>query len=523
MEDAKTIGNIMAKNASMQLMGRVLYLMTRVVMPPLTLHFVGLDEYGIWAASFILVSYLGMSTFGVSSVYTRYVADYRARGDMDGIGALISTGLTLTLTLTAVLLTAVWFAMPWLLLLFGVPNDLHEVARLVFFGTAAIMMADLSVGAFAYVLHGLHLMWQNTLVWIASFLLETVLAIILLFQGFGILSLLIAFGVRYAFAIVIQAVLCLRALPEVQIRIGRISGKHLRLLLGFGGVMQLVGLVSTVLYSIEKVLAGRVLGVASVGVLDLAQKFPVLASQTFSSITVASLPALSHLYAGGKRQEAAALYVRAARWNSLLVALPLGFLASFAEPIMRAWLGSEQGLGDTPLLLLIAAVGYQIHTLTGPASAVHQAVERPTRQFLYVGLQTVLCAVGLIWVWQVWGWSLIAIALAVGAARVISSLVYGIYTERLIGVSIANYPLRVVLPGALPYLVGWLGYQLTGGWLTGLYADRWLLLPALGLVGLVYCLAVALVYLPLLDAKDRRAVAERLPKRVRMSLARRGA
>jgi O-antigen/teichoic acid export membrane protein len=471
VEDAKTIGNLMAKNAAVQLLGRALYLITRVVMPPLTLHFVGLDEYGIWAASFILVSYLGMSTFGVSSVYTRYVADYRTQGRFDAIGELISTGLTVTLALTAVVLTLVWLAMPWLLTLFGVPAELQPTARIIFFGTAAIMMADLSIGAFAYVLHGLHLMWQNTLVWIASFLLETALAIILLFQGFGILSLLIAFGVRYAVAILAQVVLCLRALPNVRIRIGRISRVHLKLFFGFGGIMQLVGLFATALYSIEKVVAGRILGIASVGVLDLAQKFPVLASQVFSSITAASLPAMSHLYATGQKQEAAALYVRASRWNSLLVALPLGFLAAFSEPIMRAWIGLEQELGSTPLLLLIAAVGYQIHALTGPASALHQGAERPQRQFLYIGLQILLCAAGLTYVWQGPGWSLIGIALAVGLARVISSLIYGMYTDRLAGVPFGTYPVRVVLPGALPYLIGWLAYLLAGGWLTTLYPE----------------------------------------------------
>lgn len=511
MQDTK-VGGLMARNAAVQLLGRVLYLLTRVALPPITLHFVGLAEYGIWSACFILVSYLGMSTFGVSNVYIHYVADYRAKGRMEDIGRLISTGLTFTLAVTALVLPAVWLAMPWLLALFGVPEALQGTAALLLFGTAAVMMADLSVGAFAYVLHGLQLLRVQTMIWIASFLLETVLAVVLLVQGWGILALLIAFALRYVFAILVQALVCLRALPGVRIRPGSVSREHMGLFLRFGGVMQVSGILATALYSLEKLVAGRLLGVSAVGLLDLAQKLPVMASQVFSSINAAALPAMSHLHAVGQHQEAAALYVRASRYNALLVGLPLGFLAPFAGPVMCAWIGEQHGTGDAPLLLAVAAVGFHLHTLTGPASALHQGAGRPQRQFVYLGVQIALAALALWWVWLAFGWSVVGVALAVGGARVLSSLVYGIYTDRLAAVPFGTYLRAVVLPGLIPYTVGFALSLIATDWLTPWYADRLALLGGLLLAGVVYGLATLAACLPLLDREERAFLIRRLPR-----------
>ena len=95
--------NLLSKNASVNLVAKVFYMITRFFLPPLTLSYVTLEEYGIWAACFILIGYLGMSAFGVSNVYIRYVAEFHARKEIDQINRLLSTGLTVIAALGVVL------------------------------------------------------------------------------------------------------------------------------------------------------------------------------------------------------------------------------------------------------------------------------------------------------------------------------------------------------------------------------------------------------------------------------------
>ena len=41
--------------------GKLLYAATRVALPPLALAHMGLADYGLWAACFVLVGYIGMA------------------------------------------------------------------------------------------------------------------------------------------------------------------------------------------------------------------------------------------------------------------------------------------------------------------------------------------------------------------------------------------------------------------------------------------------------------------------------
>ena len=59
--------------AVVQLAAKLLYMLSRVGLPPIILSYVSLEEYGIWATCFIVISYLGMSTFD-HSLYKLYTA-----------------------------------------------------------------------------------------------------------------------------------------------------------------------------------------------------------------------------------------------------------------------------------------------------------------------------------------------------------------------------------------------------------------------------------------------------------------
>src|SRR5262245_14478912 len=84
--------NRITQNFTVHLVARVFYMLTRFFLPPLTMSYVSLEEYGIWAACFILIGYLGMSSFGITSVYERYVARYQALNEIAKINRLLSTG-----------------------------------------------------------------------------------------------------------------------------------------------------------------------------------------------------------------------------------------------------------------------------------------------------------------------------------------------------------------------------------------------------------------------------------------------
>lgn len=112
----ETVLHTLSRNVLTAIGARVGYLASRFFIPPFVLARVGLEAYGLWSAAFVLVSYLGISTFGISNVYVKYVAGYVAAGDYRRANSLLSTGLIVTSCLCLFL---------FLLLCFGWPSTLR--------------------------------------------------------------------------------------------------------------------------------------------------------------------------------------------------------------------------------------------------------------------------------------------------------------------------------------------------------------------------------------------------------------
>ena len=84
-----------------------------------------------------------MSAFGISNVYVRYVAEYRAKQETEKINRLLSTGLTVTVSLSLALLSLLWLILPFVIRCFHIQPSLHRTAFVLMFITAATFMLDL--------------------------------------------------------------------------------------------------------------------------------------------------------------------------------------------------------------------------------------------------------------------------------------------------------------------------------------------------------------------------------------------
>jgi O-antigen/teichoic acid export membrane protein len=218
--------------------GKALYALSRVALPPLTLHFVGLSEYGLWAACFVIVSYMGMTASGFALVYLRRTSQHMAVGDVAAVSRLLSTGMFTMATLAAALLVLLWAALPALLSLFHVPAEQQPLARQLWLGACAVFLADMSLGAFGNVLHAVNRVRQEQTVWIASYLVETLCIVAFLLAGWGIHSLLAAFAVRYVLACAANGLLVFKALPGLVISPRLFDNGLLRHFFGAGSVMR---------------------------------------------------------------------------------------------------------------------------------------------------------------------------------------------------------------------------------------------------------------------------------------------
>jgi len=203
-EDVK---HSISRNTIALIVGRILYLGSRVALPPFILSYVSLEEYGIWASCFIIITYLGMSAFGITNVYIRYVAEYRAKNDAAAINRLVTTGVGVTTAIGLVGIVVLWFVLPWVVDAFKISPALHRTAFVLMFATCVTFVLDLTLGAFGQVLVGLQKIAAQTSVWVTASCLEALLIVGFLVAGLGLWALPVAFAVRFVFGTIAYIVL----------------------------------------------------------------------------------------------------------------------------------------------------------------------------------------------------------------------------------------------------------------------------------------------------------------------------
>lgn len=429
---------------------KLLYAASRIALPPLALSHMELGDYGLWSACFVLVSYVGMAASGFSLVYLRETAKHHVVGDVAAISRLLSTGIFTMAALAMLLLSALTLAMPALLSLMRVPTEQHALASQLWLGAVAVFLADMSLGAFAHVLHATGRLRLEQKVWVAAFVLEALLIVFFLQMGMGAQGLLLAFAGRYLFSSLTNARLAWRGLPGLRISPRLFDASLLRGFFVYGSGMQLSGLISTALASADRLLAGSLLGPAAAALADLASKLPVSASAASSSISHVAVSATARHDARGEAEAIHQVYRDAMRLTVGSLALIMPFLALLAPLLCLAWLGTQGPHAMVASLMPWLVLMQHCHLLTGPATALARGRGRLDMDYLYHALRAVMLLLAIGWVlWQ--GVQLQRLLMALCLSQGAAALLFLVLAQRqLLGLS-GDLLRHCAMPSALAY------------------------------------------------------------------------
>lgn len=492
---------VVAHNALISMLCGVANMVVRLVLPAYTLHHIGLEEYGIWAFAFAVISPIGMTTFGISNVYVRWVARFSAADDRDAINKLCSTGVAITALICCLVYGVLWFVTPALVSSLTLEAGLRHTAEHMIRGTTAVFLLSVVFGTFSSILDGLQKQSAKAVVLIAASVTEIACAIAFLLVGAGIYSLLIAYLIRTLFESVAMYALSCRHLPSFSLHPRHFDRGTIPIFLRYGGVVQVTGLLSVCLASAEKIVAGWFVGAWAMALYELGQKFLFSALSLASPITSALLPAMSRLY-GTEHNAMQSLYFRGTRSVSLAAGTILGFFAAFAGPIMLAWIGERYGVIQAISIMTWFAVPYYFHVVTGPGSAAHRASGHPRRELYYHVSQAALVAVAVPISFFILGRNITGINAAIVPAMLCSQLIYFVYNNRVLGISNFAFFRRAIAPGLLPFLFAFALRWIA--WPAVISTNRFLLVRDVALSGIAYLVITSgMLYLFVLSDAER--------------------
>jgi len=489
---ATTVRDSLSSNVMAGTVARVGYLITRFFIPPFVLAHVTLEAYGLWATSFIVVSYIGISTMGLSNVYVKFVAEYSAKRDFRKANELLSTGLCVSVPVCLAVFGVLYFFWPHVVNWLHITPSLRGDAREVVLTVVAIFLASISLSAFHDALVGVQRTALVQVVWVISYLVETVLIFVLVGMGRGVRGLAEAFLVRTALDIVMSLTLSIRTLKWLRISPALCTREALRILWSFGGVVQIQSIFAVTLNSIERAVAAPLVGLAATGLLDVGNKMPSMAASIPLAFASSFVPAASYLHGGlsgtpEQRDSIRKLYLKGARYMNIATAFICGLLALMPSPILDTWVGKH--IDGAAYLMIIFSISSQVNLMTGPGTSILKGIGLPNEEFYYCLPNVLALLIALPAARFIQGqWTALGIATAVVASTVVSAAIFLRRANRLLGVSPLRYWKSVLFPGFVPYLVA------TPFAFPAYYAlahfNRWITAGCVAVLGAIYSLVL---------------------------------
>jgi len=358
-----------------------------LLLVPLIVSYLGLDQFGIWSLMIALTGYLSMADLGLGTSFVKYVAEYASLQDYGRVNGVVYLGLVFYGVVSAGMLALGYAGFPLLFHLLQIPSEQFDLARTTFLlSLAGFGFASLSA-VFGSVLMGMQRTDVYNLVQTVMFALKLAIAAWMLGQGYGLTGLMIGDTLVTMVMMAVMAVAARRTFRPLSLRSRVHDPGMFKMLLGFGAKIQITRLADMVQTQFDKLLITRFVGLPFVSLYDFGSR-PLTRVRLLPLTALASmLPAVSALDAEDNAVRIRAATLRSTRY--LFVAtLPLfAFVACFANELMTVWLGT--GYDRSALTLQILAVPFFLNVAAAPLAYVSQGKGEPQFQ-MYANLAQII-------------------------------------------------------------------------------------------------------------------------------------
>ncbi|HTE88556.1 MAG TPA: oligosaccharide flippase family protein [Terriglobales bacterium] len=493
----QAIGPIQSRRFALNLVANVgnlgLSVVVGILYVPFLVRHLGPAVYGLIPLISMVTSYMALITYGLDSAVARFLTIALERKDHENANLIFNVSLWGNLALGALLVIPAAFAIAHVDHILRIPPGYEASTRWLFGGAVAAFLLNqvkTPFGISSFCRNRLDL--QNL---VAAF--ETLTRVGLVVCLFCLFTPRIEYigGAILAGTIVstIGMVWLWKVLtPSLRISLGKFDWSMFGNLCGTGGWV-IISQLGVMLYlNIDLLLANRLFGPEQAGRYAAVLALPTLLRSLAIAVGGIFAPTMYHIYARGDIDGLVVYLNRAIKFLGLVMALSIGLICGFSEPLLRLWLGP--GFSNLAPLLFLMAIHLCINLSMYPLYAVPLAANRvkvPGLVTLAIGVGNLLLALLLA---GVFGWGLNGLA----AAGAIMLTVRHLLFTPLYGARVLNRSYGTFFRGLFPIVLATLA---TIG-LCRLILSRWAIsswvelgMSALG-VSLLFVAIVCLLLAP---------------------------
>lgn len=313
----------------------ILYTLASV---PLALHYLSRAEFGLWALTSQIATFISLIDLGMGSSIARILIDHKDRRQDGHYGAIIKTGALVGAAQGMVVFIAgivlAFFLGGWLL----VTADLSRPFFWLVVGQVFIVAVSFSSRTFGQVLYA----WQRLDIQNYAQVFQSVVSLLALWLGFccglGIYSLLVSTVAGWACATAACAIACLKLeLWPRQGEWGRVSMTRFLELFGYGTDVFLIAIGTQLIISSQTILISRIMGMEAVALWSVMTKIYSAVSQLSWRVIGNAMPVLAEMHVRGEHNRLWQRYRGLFMVTNVLVGVCGVFLVAGNGPFVALW------------------------------------------------------------------------------------------------------------------------------------------------------------------------------------------
>ncbi len=436
------------------------YIVAGFIMPRLIDRRLGQELLGIWDFAWSLVSYFGLVQLGIGSSVNRYIAKYRAAGDINGMNQTISSASFILCIAGLIVIVLTTILSLLLSQLFGAKlgENAREAQWVVFF-IGASLGVEMCFSSFHGLLTGYHRWGLHNFIKSGWYALTVVGMIISLLQGWGLRSLAMVNLAGQLLENATRVVLAYRVCEGLRINPVLIKWKIIKKLFVFGGKTLIPSVSSLLLNQTTSIFIVAYLGPAALALYARPRSLVLHINTLVSKMAMTLTPTVSSLQSTNNLKGIRDLLISSVRYSFYIVVPMVLVLVIFGDAVMQFWMGKRYANGLIPAIL---AIGYLVVLVQRPIANILTGLNAHGRSGIAKFIASV-CSVGLtVIVLGYLKWGIAGAAVAVTLPLTIVNVFYLPFLVcRKVGLGVRRYFMSVtilpaihILPFAICLIVG---------------------------------------------------------------------
>jgi O-antigen/teichoic acid export membrane protein len=327
-----------------------------LVVLPYNVRHLGADDYGLWMLAASVTSYFSVLELGYGGAIVKYVAEFRARGDVRGLNEVLSTMFFVFSAIGVVvyaLAVGVSFMLPRI---FNLEPGQAHTGQIVLLIIAINVALHFVFSVYGGVINGFERYYINNVVGTTFNVLTAAVNVTVLWLGYGLVDLVMATTVMRLIPYFIYRRNAHAVFPDLRIRWQYFNKAQLRELTGFSVFLAIIDWSSKLTFMTDTLILGVFLNTTVVGIYAVAQRVADALLRLAHQLHTFLFPAIVFHAVEGSIEGQRRLMVKATRFQLAIGVALCGTVAAVSDVLIRAWVGPDFTAAGTVLRLLALTV-----------------------------------------------------------------------------------------------------------------------------------------------------------------------